>query len=180
VNVAQSSNGVGSINYNWTPTATGNYGFRVHFVKGNSNYNNYVSDCTTLEVVASCDGPTITSSVVANGSNSYTVTWTVCACSEEMTDVKLKGGLINGVTTQGTPTYDVTPTEVVNRGQNNTNPNITWRISSIPAGECISRSVTYTVPSNVTSGEITGGWSAEFDTDSAQDQRIETDPVVIP
>lgn len=172
VMVGQSGTGEGSVDYTWTPTATGNYGFRAHFVKGNSDYNNLIGDCFDLDVVAtsSCDGPTVSTSVVDHGSGCYTVTWTICAC-EEMTNVALSGTIY---TITDSPQFDVEPDYWSN--QDLSNQEIVWLISSIPAGECVSRSVDYCVSST---GQITSGWTVDFDTDSQSDQQIVADPVVV-
>jgi len=52
VKVAQSDAGVGSVSYSWTPTTAGHYGFRAHLVKGNSSYDNLISNCSNLDVSA--------------------------------------------------------------------------------------------------------------------------------
>lgn len=58
--VAQGTQGSNTLSFNFTPSATGNYGWKVHFVKGNSSYTNgfETSVCLTVGSAGNGDGST--------------------------------------------------------------------------------------------------------------------------
>ena len=173
VMVAQSSAGDGSVDYTWTPSAVGHYGFKAHCVKGNSDFDNLTGNCYDLNVTnaSSGNGPTVTASLdYYDGGDNASIIWTICAGDEEMTNVTIQG-IIIGYGYYVIPSPDIALS--VDNGQL-----YGWTISSIPAGECVTREIRFTPVFDA--ADLTTAWTVDFDTPSHSGQQIVADPVAKP
>jgi len=151
-----------SLSHLYTAPMAGIYGFRAHYIPAGSGQKQaqltndliVIENCVNLNLA-----PTVSSVLpVTNANGTITATITVnyrlTAC-ENLTKIKLQGGLTAGSTVMNT-----FPLGVEKNNRNNTV--ITWDNISINAGQSLDYTVTFTktFPGPGTYN-ITGDWSAK-------------------
>ena len=91
-----------TVSFDWVPTATGYFGFRLHFIPNEAcngeAYNGQPAPGMDLQVIEGCSGLSVavtTASATLISGNTYSihVCYTVNTCGDRYTDVKLQGGL---------------------------------------------------------------------------------------
>jgi len=103
VSVAEVTPGTkATVSFDWVPTATGYFGFRLHFIPNEScngeAYNGIPGPGMDLQVIESCSGLSVavteaTATLISGNLYSVHVCFTVNTCGEPYTNVKLQGGL---------------------------------------------------------------------------------------
>ncbi len=157
----QSTNGGGSYNqvnggqqgsqtvsYTFVPASAGDFYFKIHFVKGSSNYSNNFDYFFTVPVIPKPQSSTIPPKItqvscanpvkLSNGNYRFSVRYQVSTYGDALTNAVLNATLVTGAA----PTsYSVAPTSASG------DPIlITWNLGTINAASTVLRTVTYEVP----------------------------------
>jgi hypothetical protein len=140
--------GAQSVSYTFIPTAAGQFYFKVHFVKGSSNYSNNFDYFFTVPVIPKPQSSTIPPKItqvscanpvkLSNGNYKFSVRYQITTYADALTNTVLTSTLVLGATTDS---YSVAPASAVGDPLV-----ITWNIGSMNAASTVLRTVTFEVP----------------------------------